>query len=224
MSPTSRPLTRVAERLPAAPTIPLADNNPSMTLADAQQQRLLERLRWTSYLAHVSVSVVPPAVSSSGVVRPGERRSPACRCSRGHRPTGSDSEATDHLATPPQRHPSEVDDRSTQTPLPHDRRLQKPYSPPDCSCQPRIVASIICHNDQSPIPPPTICSTVLAADRGLDLRAPPSGIPGGLAVARIRVLVFVDRGSLFADVPCGRVASRRSLSKPYELIVFFLPT
>jgi hypothetical protein len=45
MSPTSRPLTRVAERLPAASTIPLEDNNPSITLADAQQQRLLERLR-----------------------------------------------------------------------------------------------------------------------------------------------------------------------------------
>jgi hypothetical protein len=108
-----------------------------------------------SSLAHVSLSVVPLAVSAWGVVRPGERRSPACRCSRGDRPSGPDSEATDHLATPPQRHPSEVDDRSTQTPLPPARRLQKPYSPPDCSCQPRIVAVDHLPHDQSPIPPPT---------------------------------------------------------------------
>ena len=88
--------------------------------------------------------------------------------------------------------------RSTQTPLPHTRRLQKAILTPDCSSQPRIVASIICHNDQNPIPPPTICLTVLAADRSLDLQTPPSGPRGSCrrshASARIRRPRIVARG------------------------------
>jgi len=41
----------------------------------------------------------------------------------------------------------------------------------------------------------------------------------GLAVARRRVLVLVDRGSLLAQASRGRVACGRSLTKPHELIV-----
>src|ERR1039458_1695293 len=54
----------------------------------------------SSHLRLVSVSVVLLAVASWGVVRPGERRLRACRWSRGRRPSGSDSEATDRRAGP----------------------------------------------------------------------------------------------------------------------------
>ena len=56
------------------------------------------------------------------------RRSPGCRCSRGHRPSGSDSEARDRLGVPPQRHPSGVGDPLTQTPLRRACRPQRPSS------------------------------------------------------------------------------------------------
>jgi len=71
----------------------------------------------------VSVSVVTLAVASWEVVRLGERRSRACRWSRGRGPSGSDSEARDRRATLPQRHPSGVGDRLTQTQLRRACRL-----------------------------------------------------------------------------------------------------
>ena len=70
-----------------------------------------------------SVFVGPLAVASWGVVRLGERRSRACRWSRARRPSGSDSEARDRRATLPQRHPSGVGDRLTQTQLRRACRL-----------------------------------------------------------------------------------------------------
>jgi hypothetical protein len=74
----------------------------------------------------VSVSAVPLAVSSWGVARPGERRQRACKCSRGRRPSRSDSEATDRPSVPPQRRPSEVDGPLTRTRLRRACRLQRP--------------------------------------------------------------------------------------------------
>ena len=82
----------------------------------------------SSHLRFVSVSVVPLGVASWGVVRPGERRLRACRCSRGHRPSGSESEPTDRRATLPQRHPNEVGGPLTRTRLRRACRLQRPSS------------------------------------------------------------------------------------------------
>ena len=83
----------------------------------------------SSQLRLASVSVVPLAVASWGVVRLGERRSRACRWSRGRRPSRSDSEARDRRATLPQRHPSGVGGPLTQTQLRRACRLQRPCSP-----------------------------------------------------------------------------------------------
>ena len=82
----------------------------------------------------VSVSALPLAVVAWGVVRPGGRRWRACRCSRGRRPIGSDTEATDPLEPLPQRHRSGVGGRLTRTRLRHACRLQRPCSLPRCSC------------------------------------------------------------------------------------------
>ena len=82
----------------------------------------------------VSVSALPLAVAAWGVVRPGGRRWRACRCSRGRRPIGSDTEATDPLEPLPQRHRSGVGGRLTRTRLRHACRLQRPCSLPRCSC------------------------------------------------------------------------------------------
>jgi hypothetical protein len=57
------------------------------------------------------------------------RRSQACRCSRAHRPSGSDSEPRERLGVPAQRHPSEVGDPLTRTPLRRACRPQRPSSP-----------------------------------------------------------------------------------------------
>ena len=83
----------------------------------------------SSQLTLVSVFVVPLAVASWGVVRLGERRSRACRWSRGRRPSRSDSEARDRRATLPQRHPSGADGPLTQTQPRRACRLQRPCSP-----------------------------------------------------------------------------------------------
>ncbi len=56
----------------------------------------------SSRLRLACASVAPLAVYSWGVVQLGGRRLPACRCSRGRRPTGSDSEATGRPAALPQ--------------------------------------------------------------------------------------------------------------------------
>ena len=82
----------------------------------------------------VSVSALPLAVAAWGVVRPGGRRWRACRCSRGRRPIGSDTEATDPLEPLPQRHRSGVGGRLTRTRLRPACRLQRPCSLPRCSC------------------------------------------------------------------------------------------
>jgi hypothetical protein len=71
-------------------------------------------------------------VGAWGVTQRGERRSRAYRCSRGHRPIGSDSEVRDRHAALPQPHPSGVDERSTPIRLPRVCRLQRPFSLPIC--------------------------------------------------------------------------------------------
>ena len=88
----------------------------------------------SSRLSSICVSAVPVAVASWGVVRPGGRRLRACRCSRGRRPSGSDSEAMDPLAAPLQRHRSGVGGRLTRTRLRPACRLQRPCSLPRCLC------------------------------------------------------------------------------------------
>jgi hypothetical protein len=114
-----------------------------------------------SRLRMVSVSVVPLAVASWGVVRLGERRLRAYRCSRGRRPSGSDSEAKDPLptfsSTTPERGRRSVDSDSATTRLPTFKshahslvvRASRGSSP-----------SVICHRDQCPIPRLRTCLTV----------------------------------------------------------------
>jgi hypothetical protein len=58
--------------------------------------------------------VVSPAVGAWGVARLAELRLRACRCSRGRRPSRSDSEPRDRHGALPQPHPSGVDGRTTQ--------------------------------------------------------------------------------------------------------------
>ena len=70
-------------------------------------------------------------VASWGVARLEERRWRACRCSRGRRPSGSDSEPRDRHATLLQPRPILVDGRSTQTRRRRACRLQRPWSLPD---------------------------------------------------------------------------------------------
>jgi hypothetical protein len=114
----------------------------------------------SSRLSSVCVSVVMLAVGALGVVRLGGRRLPACRCSRGRRPTGCDSEATGPPAALLQRHPSGDGGRSTRTQPRHACRLQRPRSLPRCSCQPSIVGGR--HTPQRPVAD----SIPNAADRG----------------------------------------------------------
>jgi hypothetical protein len=80
--------------------------------------------------AWVSVSAASPVVVFSGVVRLGELRSRACRCSRGHRPSGCDTGATGRRVTLPQRHRRGVGGSLTQTPRRRAYRLQRPCSLP----------------------------------------------------------------------------------------------
>ena len=143
----------------------------------------------SSRLSSVCVSVVMLAVPALGVVRLGGRRWPACRCSRGRRPTGCDSEATGPLAAPLQRHPSGDGGRLTRTRLRPACRLQRPCSLPRCSCQPSIVG--VRHPRQRPVVD-SIARTLLAvvaASPGADVQTPPSS-PGGLAIGPRRVLVI----------------------------------
>jgi hypothetical protein len=129
----------------------------------------------SSRLSSVCVSVVMLAVAALGVVRLGGRRLPACRCSRGRRPNGCDSEATGPFAALLQRHRRGVGGRLTRTRLRPACRLQRPCSLPQYWCQPRAYsASVIRDNDQWPIPSPERCLTVLAASPGPDVRTPPS--------------------------------------------------
>jgi hypothetical protein len=78
----------------------------------------------------VSVSAASIFVVFSGVFRLGGLRSRACRRSRGHRPTGSDTGAKGRRATLPQRHRSGVGGSLTRTPLRRACRLQRPCSLP----------------------------------------------------------------------------------------------
>jgi hypothetical protein len=92
-------------------------------------------------LRSASVSVVPLAAAACGPARLEGRRSQACRCSRGRRPSESDSEARDRLGEPPQRHPSGVGDPLTRTPLRRACRPQRPSSP------------LVAHAHRLPTPP-----------------------------------------------------------------------
>ena len=93
------------------------------------------RARWiVGSQVGASVSVAALSVRVWGVVQLGERRLRACRCSRGRRPSGSDSEATAPLAALPQRHPSGAGGRLTRTRLQRACRLQRPCSLPTCLC------------------------------------------------------------------------------------------
>jgi hypothetical protein len=83
----------------------------------------------SSQLRLASVFVVPLAVASWGVVPLAERRSRACRWSRGRRPSRSDNEARDRRATLPQRHPSGAGGPLSQTQPRRACRLQRPCSP-----------------------------------------------------------------------------------------------
>ena len=107
----------------------------------------------SSRLRLASVSVAPLVVPPWGVVQHGERHWRACRCSRGRRPSGSDSEATAPLAALPQRHPSEAGGRLTRTRLRRACRLQRPCSLPTCLCFRGKSASA--HRSQRPVPDAT---------------------------------------------------------------------
>ena len=80
--------------------------------------------------AWVSVSAASTVVVFSGAVRLGELRSRACRCSRGHRPSGCDTGARGRRVTLPQRHRRGVGGSLTQTPRRRAYRLQRPCSVP----------------------------------------------------------------------------------------------
>ncbi len=69
------------------------------------------------------------ASAACGLAQLEGRHSQACRCSRVRRPIGSDSELRDRPGVPPQRHPSEVGDPLTRTPLRRACRPQRPSSP-----------------------------------------------------------------------------------------------
>ena len=96
---------------------------------------------------------MPLAVVSSGVVRLGGRRLRACRWSRGRRPNGSGTEATDRRAALPQRHPNGVggrfDSDSATTRLP----TLKAMLTPDLLVLRRIAA--VSHPPRQPVPDST---------------------------------------------------------------------
>jgi hypothetical protein len=94
---------------------------------------IIDRARRPSRVKWVGAWVVRLAVAAWGVVRPGAHRRPACRCSHGRRPNGSDSEAMDPLAAPQQRHRVAVGAGLTPTRLRHAHQLQRPCSLPRCS-------------------------------------------------------------------------------------------
>ncbi len=105
------------------------------------------------------------ASAACGLAKLEGRRSQACRCSRARRPSGSDSELRDRLGVPPQRHPSEVGDPLTRTPLRRACRRQRPSSP------------LIAHAHRGPTPPdaryhrPPPC--MVACTGSARLRRPP---------------------------------------------------
>ena len=80
-------------------------------------------------LRSAGACVVSIASAACGRAQLEGRRSQACRCSRGRRPSESDSELRDRLGVPPQRHPSGVGDPLTRTPLRRACRPQRPSSP-----------------------------------------------------------------------------------------------
>ena len=80
--------------------------------------------------AWVSVCAASIVVGVLGAVRLAGLRWRACRCSRGHRPSGCGTEARDRRATLPQRHRRGVGGSLTQTPLRRAYRLQRPCSLP----------------------------------------------------------------------------------------------
>ena len=80
-----------------------------------------------------SVSAASIVVALSGALRLGGLRSRACRCSRGRRPSGCDTEARGRRATLPQRHQRGVGGSLTRTPLRRAYRLQRPCSSSDRS-------------------------------------------------------------------------------------------
>jgi hypothetical protein len=82
---------------------------------------------WTvTYKVGVTALVVQPFGAAWGGVGLEGRRSRACRCSRGRRPSGSDSEATGRRVELPRRHPGAVGGLLTRTRLPRACRLQMP--------------------------------------------------------------------------------------------------
>jgi hypothetical protein len=74
----------------------------------------------------LSVWTAPIVVGVSGGVRLAALHSRACRCSRGHRPSGSDTEATGRRATLAQRHRTGVGGSLTGPPLRRVYRLRRP--------------------------------------------------------------------------------------------------
>jgi hypothetical protein len=66
--------------------------------------------------------------------------------------------------------------------------------------------SVICHNDQCPIPPPDQGLNTMAADSGVGVRTRLSGTPEGLCRGYTRAVVLADRESLLAQVARCRVA------------------
>lgn len=81
---------------------------------------------------------MPRAAAACGVVRLGGRRWRACKCSRGHRPSGCGNEARDRRAALRQQHPNGVGAPLTRTRLPRACRLQWPWSPRIVRPPPRI--------------------------------------------------------------------------------------
>src|SRR5664280_2965729 len=109
----------------------------------------------------MSAGVVPLASAARGLAQLEGRRSQACRCSRGRRRSGSDSEARDRLGVPPQRHPSGVGDPLTRTPPRRACRPQTPLSP------------LVAHAHRGPTPPdaryhrPSPCAVAWTGRRAL---------------------------------------------------------
>ena len=109
-------------------TVPLWANE--LPEQHSKHRPLRRRRSVVAARAWVSVSAGSIVVVFSGAVRLGELRSRACRCSRGHRPSGCDTEATGRRVTLPQRHRRGVGGSLTQTPLRRAYRLQRPCSLP----------------------------------------------------------------------------------------------
>ena len=121
----------VGVRLPA-PEPPVTSSAPRWRRSHRCQPQYISRSPRIAP-ARVSVSAASIVVALSGAVRLAGLRSRAYRCSRGHRPSGCDTEARGRRATLPQRHRRGVGGSLTRTPLRHAYRLQRPCSSSDRS-------------------------------------------------------------------------------------------